>query len=192
MAAARGTSVTEPNHAVTGRQEKEPRRPSLALAAVCLGFFMILLDGSALNIALPVIEADIHGSMATLQWVLLWTGGLVSLIGSIVLLGLSGPATWPLFAIGTGLVGLGCGIFSPSLNAAAMLSIEPAYAGLGSGVLNTARQVGMAMGIALLGSLIAMHNALLGLRLSLVLVSLCFLAVILLSIAYVPRKETAG
>lgn len=123
---------------------------------------------------------------------LLWTGGLASLIGSILLLGLSGPASWLLFAIGTGLVGLGCGIFSPSLNAAAMLSIEPAYAGLGSGVLNTARQAGMAMGIALLGSLIAMHNALLGLRVSLVLVSLCFLAIILLSIAYVPRKETAG
>src|SRR6476660_6671427 len=43
------------------------RRP--ALAAMCLGFFMVLLDGSALNIALPSVRQDLHGSIATLQWV---------------------------------------------------------------------------------------------------------------------------
>ncbi|MFH8337949.1 MFS transporter [Streptomyces sp. AM6-12] len=122
---------------------------------------------------------------------LLWTGALSSLVGSTLLLGVTDQGSWPLFAVGTGLTGLGCGVFSPSLNAAALLAIDPAYAGLGSGVLNTARQVGMAMGVALLGSLIGMPDTLLGLRLSVVLVALCFLAVIILSIRYVPRKETA-
>jgi MFS family permease len=123
---------------------------------------------------------------------LLCTGALSSCIGAAMLLAVTGRSTFPLLAVGTALAGLGCGIFSPSLNAAAMLAIEPAYAGLGSGVLNTARQVGMAMGVALLGSLIAMHNPVLGLRIGAVLVTLCFLAIIVLSLAFVPRKETAG
>ncbi|MGM9444724.1 MFS transporter [Streptomyces murinus] len=122
---------------------------------------------------------------------LLWTGALSSFVGSALLLGVADRGTWPLFIVGTGLTGLGCGVFSPSLNAAALLAIDPAYAGLGSGVLNTARQVGMAMGVALLGSLIGMHDTLLGLRLSVVLVAACFFAVIALSVRYVPRKETA-
>ncbi|MEV8064817.1 MFS transporter [Streptomyces sp. NPDC085995] len=122
---------------------------------------------------------------------LLWTGALVSFLGAVLLLGVTGPDTWPLFVVGTALTGLGCGVFSPSLNAAALLAVDPAYAGLGSGVLNTARQIGMAVGVALLGSLIGMHDALLGLRVSVVLVALCFLAIVALSIAYVPRKETA-
>jgi EmrB/QacA subfamily drug resistance transporter len=120
---------------------------------------------------------------------LLWIGALFSFVGTLLLLGVEHPDSWPLFAVGSGLVGLGCGIFSPSLNAAAMMSIDPAYAGLGSGVLNTARQVGMAMGVALLGSLIAMHDALLGLRISILLVAACFLSIIVLSLRYVPRKE---
>jgi len=122
------------------------------------------------------------------RW-LLWTGALSALIGSLVMLAMTDRSSWPLFAIGTALVGLGCGVFSPSLNAAAMLSIDPAFAGLGSGVLNTARQVGMAIGVALLGSFIAMQHALFGLRLSMALVAACFLTIIVLSVRYVPRKE---
>ncbi|MBS2962055.1 hypothetical protein KGA66_03275 [Actinocrinis puniceicyclus] len=53
----------------------------------------------------------------------------------------------------------------------------------------TARQVGMAMGVALLGSLIAMRDSLLGLRVSTLLVALCFLTIIVLSLRCVPRKE---
>lgn len=121
--------------------------------------------------------------------VLLWTGALSSTVGALVLLGIHGPSTWPLFVIGTALAGLGCGVFSPSLNAAALMSIEPAYAGLGSGVLNTARQVGMAMGVALLGSLIAMNNALTGLRIGAATVAVCFGAIVVLSLRYVPRKS---
>jgi EmrB/QacA subfamily drug resistance transporter len=123
------------------------------------------------------------------RW-LLWTGALSALIGSLLVLPVTDRSSWLLFAVGTALVGLGCGVFSPSLNAAAMLSIDPDYAGLGSGVLNTARQVGMAIGVALLGSFIAMNNSILGLRIGMSLVAICFLAIIVLSIRYVPRKET--
>ncbi|RLU81201.1 MFS transporter [Streptomyces griseocarneus] len=51
---------------------ESPGRSSggLALFAVCLGFFMVLMDSSALNVALPDIREDLTGSLAGLEWVL--------------------------------------------------------------------------------------------------------------------------
>src|SRR5436309_15781950 len=46
------------------------RRPSLGFVAVCLGYFAIILDGSVLNVAVPAIRHDLHGSLAEAQWVL--------------------------------------------------------------------------------------------------------------------------
>jgi DHA2 family methylenomycin A resistance protein-like MFS transporter len=46
------------------------RRPSVGFAAICLGYFAIILDGSVLNVAVPAIRADFHGSLAGAQWVL--------------------------------------------------------------------------------------------------------------------------
>lgn len=42
---------------------------SLALLAVCLGFFLVVLDTTVLNVALPDIERQLGGATATLQWV---------------------------------------------------------------------------------------------------------------------------
>jgi DHA2 family methylenomycin A resistance protein-like MFS transporter len=46
------------------------RRPAVGFAAICLGYFAIILDGSVLNVAIPAIRADFHGSLAGAQWVL--------------------------------------------------------------------------------------------------------------------------
>ncbi|MET8684288.1 MFS transporter [Streptomyces sp. NPDC004732] len=43
--------------------------PSLALVAALLGFTVITIDVTAVNIALPDIRAGLHGGMAGLQWV---------------------------------------------------------------------------------------------------------------------------
>ena len=48
----------------------ELRRPSIGFAAICLGYFAIILDGSVLNVAVPAIRADFQGSLAGAQWVL--------------------------------------------------------------------------------------------------------------------------
>ncbi|HXM55397.1 MAG TPA: MFS transporter [Candidatus Dormibacteraeota bacterium] len=125
------------------------------------------------------------------RW-LLRTGGLVSLVGSLALLGVTDGSSWPWLIAGTLLVGLGCGIFAPSLNAAVLLAIEPRFAGLGSGILNAARQIGMAVGVALLGAFLVIRTANLGLRLDALLVALCFVAIIVLSVRYVPVKEGAS
>ncbi|HET6818723.1 MAG TPA: DHA2 family efflux MFS transporter permease subunit [Mycobacteriales bacterium] len=58
------------------------------LAAVCLGTFMLLLDITIVNVALPSIQQDLHSTFADLQWVvdayaltlaaLLLTGGALA------------------------------------------------------------------------------------------------------------------
>src|SRR3954469_1156226 len=39
------------------------------LGAVCLGTFMLLLDITIVNVALPSIQQDLHSTFSDLQWV---------------------------------------------------------------------------------------------------------------------------
>src|SRR5438034_740299 len=43
--------------------------PRLALVAACLGFFVIQLDATVVNVALDAIRADLGGTLADQQWV---------------------------------------------------------------------------------------------------------------------------
>src|SRR6202162_2009872 len=52
--------------------ELEPGRhvPAwLVLALVCIGQFMVVLDASIVNVALPSIQRDLHFSTSGLQWI---------------------------------------------------------------------------------------------------------------------------
>ena len=61
---------------------------TIPLVAICLGFFMVMLDTTIVNVALPSIGTSLHGSVVLLQWVvdgytlafaaLLLTAGAVS------------------------------------------------------------------------------------------------------------------
>ncbi|MGI8451490.1 MAG: MFS transporter, partial [Streptosporangiaceae bacterium] len=64
----------------TGRMDPSPRplRPGLAppggaswvpLLAVSLGYFMVILDATAVNLALPALRHDLGGGITGLQWV---------------------------------------------------------------------------------------------------------------------------
>ena len=46
-----------------------PHARTVALAAICLGFFVIQLDVTIVNVALPTIQREIGGTVAGLQWV---------------------------------------------------------------------------------------------------------------------------
>ncbi|MGH3275967.1 MAG: MFS transporter, partial [Streptosporangiaceae bacterium] len=109
------------------------------LTAVCLGTFMLLLDVTIVNVALPDIQSALHSSFAGLQWVvdayalslaalLLTTGSLADLYGRRLLyiiglvifsLGslLCGVATsTPMLQISRGLQGVGgAAMFAVSL-----------------------------------------------------------------------------
>jgi MFS family permease len=59
----------------------------LALAVLCAGLLMIILDGSIVTVALPAIERDLHFSPAGLTWIvnayLIAFGGLLLLAGRV-------------------------------------------------------------------------------------------------------------
>ncbi len=58
--------------------------PWLALVVVCLGQFMVVLDATIVNVALPSIQADLHISDGSLQWIV---NAYTLLFGGFLLLG---------------------------------------------------------------------------------------------------------
>ena len=45
------------------------RTASLALVVICAGYFLVILDATVVNVALPAIGRELHGGVAGLQWV---------------------------------------------------------------------------------------------------------------------------
>ncbi|MFW6175014.1 MAG: MFS transporter, partial [Chloroflexota bacterium] len=67
--------------------EEKPRNPWLILFSVALGLFMVVVDVTILNIALPTLADDMGASLAAVQWTLigysLVLAGLVPFFGRI-------------------------------------------------------------------------------------------------------------
>lgn len=71
----------------TGDARAFKLRASLSLLAVCLGFFVIQLDATVVNVALPSIARELGASLSRLQWVVdaytLALAGLMLTSGSL-------------------------------------------------------------------------------------------------------------
>lgn len=80
-------------------------------------------------------------------------------IGDLLQLGLDGGSDWPRLLIGFAVVGVGVGGMSPVLASAAMSSVPLQRGGMAAGAVNTARQLGLALGIAVLGSVFSSRIA---------------------------------
>jgi predicted MFS family arabinose efflux permease len=74
--------------------------------------------------------------------------GIGDLLGAVLV---HESASWPALLPGFFVVGIGVGTATPPLNATGMSAAPPDRAGMAAGAINTARQVGFAFGIALLG-----------------------------------------
>ncbi|MEW9550066.1 MFS transporter [Nonomuraea sp. NPDC050783] len=81
-------------------------------------------------------------------------GGLLLIAAGAFLQGRLGPdAAWTALAPGLVVTGAGVGLAVPSLSSAAMAAVPPHRAGMAAGAVNTVRQLGYALGIAVLGLL---------------------------------------
>jgi EmrB/QacA subfamily drug resistance transporter len=80
--------------------------------------------------------------------------GLTLVAGGLALMTLVTPSSgWTALLAGFIVAGAGSGLTNPPLASAALGTVPPEKAGIGSGVNNTARQVGVAAGIAALGAI---------------------------------------
>jgi len=72
--------------------------------------------------------------------------------GTLLLMVVNGGSSWPALVPGLLVAGVGVGMATPVLTSAAMSSVPHQRAGMAGGALNTFRQLGYALGIAVLGT----------------------------------------
>jgi EmrB/QacA subfamily drug resistance transporter len=81
--------------------------------------------------------------------------GLALVAGGLVLMyGLNADSAWTALLAGFIVGGIGIGIANPALAAAALRVVDPARTGMASGINNTFRLGGVAVGVAALGALL--------------------------------------
>jgi EmrB/QacA subfamily drug resistance transporter len=84
---------------------------------------------------------------------LIGPGLLLVGVGLLLMRGLTASSEWTHLVPGMIVVGAGIGMINPPLASTAVGVVQPQQAGMASGINSTFRQVGIATGIALLGSL---------------------------------------
>jgi EmrB/QacA subfamily drug resistance transporter len=157
----------------------EQYRKWWTLAAVAFGLFMIMLDNTVVNVALPSIQRDFQTDLSELEWVvngyaltfgvLMLTGGkLADLLGRrrIFIAGLAiftlaslacGLATSAEFLIGARIVqGVGSALMNPATLSIIIATFPPRQRGMAIGIWAGVSAMALAIG-PLLGGLITDH-----------------------------------
>jgi EmrB/QacA subfamily drug resistance transporter len=104
---------------------------------------------------LAFVVAPIAGKLSARIAIRVFLAGGLALVGVALVLmgGRQLGATWTGLLPGFILAGIGIGMINPPLASAAVGVVEPARSGMASGINNTFRQVGLATGIAYLGTI---------------------------------------
>jgi EmrB/QacA subfamily drug resistance transporter len=104
-AAREATAHVETAHGevtTSDTERKRERRRWIALAVLCLGQLMMVLDATIVNVALPSIQRELHFSQSNLTWVI--NGYLVTFGGFLLLAGRMGDLVGRKKVFLTGLV----------------------------------------------------------------------------------------
>src|SRR5919108_4224110 len=154
-------------------------RKWLTLVAVAFGLFMIMLDNTIVNVALPSIQRDLHIGISELEWVfngyaltfgvLMLTGGkladllgrrLIFIIGLVIFAGASlacGLATTGGILIGARVVqGVGSALMNPATLSIITATFPPRQRGMAIGIWAGVAAMALAIG-PLVGGLITQH-----------------------------------
>ncbi len=149
-------------------------RRKLAFSALCMGFFMVILDVTIVNVALPTIAYYFHTTLSKLQWIVagytLTFAGLLLLIGSLSDI-FGAKKIFQIGLLAFVLTSLGCGlsqsisvlIFFRLLQGAAGALLLPSSLALITGLYSEAKQRAHAIGIwAALGGVACASGPFLG------------------------------
>jgi DHA2 family methylenomycin A resistance protein-like MFS transporter len=104
-------------------------------------------------------------------------GALLMAAGAVALEGIGPHSTFATLVAQLTALGFGLGLIVPVMTAALLGSVERSRSGVASGTLNTARQTGSVIGVALFGSLIAGGRLVGGLHIALVIAAVLSLIV---------------
>lgn len=86
------------------------------------------------------------------------TAGMAAMgFGLLLLAGISTKPNMVLIEVALLIIGAGLGLNTGPVNTVAVASVPPARSGTASGLINTSRMVGATLGVAVLGSLFAIH-----------------------------------
>ncbi|KNX36470.1 MFS transporter [Luteipulveratus halotolerans] len=95
----------------------------------------------------------LHGSRT---WIAISAGIVLTGVGGLVVAAQLGEgADWKALMAGMAISGVGVGLAAPTISSTAMASVPIQRGGMAAGAVNTARQLGFALGIAALGSVYA-------------------------------------
>lgn len=122
----------------------------LGMSPVHGGLVFLSLSGASMVVAI-IGGRVLHGVPARITV----GGGLVLIgVGLCCQAVLDAGSTWTALVPGLLLTGIGVGFVSPGIAGAALATVEPARAGMAGGSLNTFRQLGYALGIAVFGTVL--------------------------------------
>lgn len=142
----------------------------LALGAGLFGLFLVLsiylataLDQGSLTVGLQFlpltfvtfVAAGVAGRQLAhrVPPILMLGGGLALVtVGLLLMTRVDATSGWTVLIPGFVIAGLGSGLINPSAATLSLAAVEPARAGVASGIVNLARQLGVAFGIAGLGA----------------------------------------
>lgn len=123
----------------------------LGYSALETGVRMLLVSGMTLVAA--TIAGRVSAHLST-RW-LIGPGLVLVAVGMFLMTGLDAGSDWTHFIPGFIVAGLGAGMVNPPLASTAIGVVAPHKSGMASGVNNTCRQVGIAVGTAVYGTIFA-------------------------------------
>ncbi len=121
----------------------------LHYSALGTGVRLIVITGAATVVTIPVGRVSAH---VPARWLIGPGLGLVGL-GLLLMRGLDASSGWTHLVVGMAVAGAGSGLVTPPLASTAVRVVQPADAGMASGVNSTFRQIGIAVSVAVLGGI---------------------------------------
>jgi MFS transporter, DHA2 family, methylenomycin A resistance protein len=152
------------------------------LSPLWTGLAFVPMVGAVLitNLFAPKVSATVGAPLAV-------AGGAAAMaIACLALLGTAQGAPYGRLVAQFIALGGGLGLLVPPLTSMLLGSVDKSRSGIASGVLNSMRQIGSVLGVALFGSMIAMYGLVPGMHVSLVI------SAVLLATSAVAIKIFAG